>query len=79
MADLVNARFRGRDIVRTLLITSFLVMPVVGALGWKTTMLNPVFGVVDWVLTSVGLPRIDWFASVPLLSVTSSSGGGRRS
>ena len=70
MADLVNARFRGRDIVRTLLITSFLVMPVVGALGWKTTMLNPVFGVVDWVLTSVGLPRIDWFASVPLLSVT---------
>jgi polyol transport system permease protein len=70
MADLVNARFRGRDIVRTLLITSFLVMPVVGALGWKTTMLNPVFGVVDWVLTSVGLPRVDWFASVPLLSVT---------
>lgn len=70
LADLVNSRFRGRDVVRTLLITPFLVMPVVGALGWKTTMLNPVFGVVDWLLTSVGLPRVDWFASVPLVGVT---------
>jgi sorbitol/mannitol transport system permease protein len=71
LAELVNQRFRGRDIVRTLLITPFLVMPVVSALGWKTTMLNPVFGVVDWLLTSLGLPRVDWFASVPLAAVTS--------
>ena len=71
LAELVNQRFRGRDIVRTLLITPFLVMPVVGALAWKTTMLNPVFGVVDWLLTSVGLPRVDWFATVPLVGVTS--------
>ena len=71
LAELVNQRFRGRDIVRTLLITPFLVMPVVSALGWKTTMLNPVFGVVDWLLTSVGLPRVDWFGSVPLAAVTS--------
>jgi sorbitol/mannitol transport system permease protein len=71
LAVLVNQRFPGRDIVRTLLITPFLVMPVVSALGWKTTMLNPVFGVVDWLLTSVGLPRVDWFASVPLAAVTS--------
>jgi sorbitol/mannitol transport system permease protein len=71
LAVLVNQRFPGRDIVRTLLITPFLVMPVVSALGWKTTMLNPVFGVVDWMLTSLGLPRVDWFASVPLAAVTS--------
>jgi sorbitol/mannitol transport system permease protein len=71
LAELVNQRFRGRDLVRTLLITPFLVMPVVAALGWKTTMLNPVFGVVDWVLTSIGLPRVDWFATVPLVGVTS--------
>ena len=71
LAVLVNQRFPGRDIVRTLLITPFLVMPVVSALGWKTTMLNPVFGVIDWVLTSVGLPRVDWFGSVPLAAVTS--------
>jgi sorbitol/mannitol transport system permease protein len=69
LADLVNQRFFGRDFVRTLLITPFLVMPVVGALGWKTTLLNPVFGIVDWLMTSVGLPRIDWFAQFPLAGI----------
>lgn len=68
-AELVNHRFPGRGIVRTLLITPFLVMPVVGALGWKNMMLNPVFGVIDWVITSLGGPRIDWFADVPLASI----------
>jgi sorbitol/mannitol transport system permease protein len=68
-AELINHRFPGRGIVRTLLITPFLVMPVVGALGWKNMMLNPVFGVVDWLTTSLGGPRIDWFAQFPLLSI----------
>jgi len=70
-AELVNSRFFGRGIVRTLLITPFLVMPVVGALGWKNMMLNPIFGVIDWVLTSVGGPRIDWLGTYPLASVIS--------
>ncbi len=68
-AELVNHRFPGRGIVRTLLITPFLVMPVVGALGWKNMMLNPVFGVVDWLMTSLGMQRIDWFADYPLESI----------
>lgn len=68
-AELVNHRFPGRGVVRTLLITPFLVMPVVGALGWKNMMLNPVFGVIDWLLVSLGGPRIDWFAQFPLLSI----------
>jgi sorbitol/mannitol transport system permease protein len=70
-AELVNHRFPGRGLVRTMLITPFLVMPVVGALGWKNMMLNPVFGVVDWVITSLGGPRIDWLAQYPLVSVAS--------
>src|SRR6476660_5325274 len=69
LAHLVNQRFPGRNIVRTLLITPFLVMPVVAALGWKTTLLNPVFGIVDWLMTSVGLPRVDWFAEYPLVGI----------
>ena len=68
-ADLVNRRFPGRGIVRTMLITPFLVMPVVGALAWKNMMLNPVFGIVDWVITSLGGPRIDWFAEYPMESI----------
>jgi len=69
LANLVNQRFWGRNIVRTLLISPFLVMPVVAALTWKTTLLNPVFGIVDWVMTSVGLPRVDWFAEYPLVGI----------
>ncbi|MEJ7762005.1 MAG: sugar ABC transporter permease [Thermomicrobiales bacterium] len=54
-AELVNRRFPGRGIVRTLLITPFLVMPAASALVWKNMMLNPIFGVVGW-LTRTGLP-----------------------
>lgn len=68
-ADLVNHRFPGRGIVRTMLITPFLVMPVVSALAWKNMMLNPVFGVVNWVITSLGGPRIDWFADYPMEAI----------
>src|SRR4051812_32909157 len=34
-AELVNHRYPGRGVVRTMFITPFLVMPVVGALTWK--------------------------------------------
>ena len=68
-AELVNHRFPGRGIVRTMLITPFLVMPVVAALGWKNMMLNPVFGVIDWVITSFGGPRVDWFTQYPMASI----------
>lgn len=52
-AELVNHRFPGRGIVRTLLITPFLVMPVASALGWKNLMFDPNFGVIDWLLRLV--------------------------
>ena len=36
LALLLDRKFLGRGVVRTLLITPFLVMPVAGALMWKT-------------------------------------------
>jgi sorbitol/mannitol transport system permease protein len=44
-------------------------MPVVGALGWKNMLLSPIFGVLDWLITSLGGPRIDWFSQFPLASI----------
>jgi hypothetical protein len=41
-AELVNHRYPGRGIVRTMFITPFLIMPVVSALTWKNMMLNQV-------------------------------------
>jgi sorbitol/mannitol transport system permease protein len=57
-AELVNHRFPGRGIVRTMLITPFLVMPVAGALGWKNMLLDPDFGVINWLLRTI--PGLDW-------------------
>jgi sorbitol/mannitol transport system permease protein len=57
LALLLDRVFLGRGVVRTLLITPFLVTPVAGALMWKTAMLDPVFGIVNWVLPG---PGIDW-------------------
>ncbi len=69
LALILDRKFIGRGIVRTLLITPFLVMPVAAALLWKTVMLDPTFGIVNWVLRPFGIGTFDWIGQVPLLSV----------
>lgn len=59
-AELVNHRFPGRGVVRTMLITPFLVMPVASALGWKNLMMDPDFGVVDWLLRAAQPGSAPW-------------------
>ena len=68
-ALLVDRKFLGRGVVRTLLIAPFLVMPAAAALLWKTTMLNPVFGIVNWVLGPLGIGDVDWASEFPLLTI----------
>jgi sorbitol/mannitol transport system permease protein len=51
------------------MIAPFFVMPTVTAVLWKNLLLNPVFGLFNWVTTSVGLPRTDWLATAPKLSL----------
>jgi len=69
-AELVNHKFPGRNIVRTMLITPFLVMPVAGALGWKNLMMDPDFGVINWVFRTlhVGHGPV-WLAHLPRESI----------
>ena len=68
-AMLVDRKFLGRGIVRTLLIAPFLVMPAAAALLWKTTMLHPVFGLVNWVLSPFGVGDVDWASQYPRLTI----------
>jgi sorbitol/mannitol transport system permease protein len=70
-AELVNHRFPGRAIVRTMLITPFLVMPVAAGLTWKNMMLNPNFGVVNWLLqtTLPGNVSPNWLGHFPEASI----------
>jgi sorbitol/mannitol transport system permease protein len=69
LALLLDRKFIGRGIVRTLLITPFLVMPVAGALIWKTVMLDPTFGIVNFVLRPFGIGQFDWVSKFPLGAV----------
>lgn len=69
LALLLNRPFRGRALARTLLISPFLVMPVVTAVLWKNALLHATSGLSSWALTSVGLPRIDWLGQYAMASI----------
>lgn len=69
LALLLDRAFLGRGIVRTLLITPFLVTPVAAALIWKTTILDPTNGILNWVLSLIGIGKMDFIGQFPLTSV----------
>ena len=69
IALLLDRAFLGRGVVRTLLITPFLITPVAGALIWKTTILDPNNGILNWVLSLVGIGPVDWIGQFPLAMV----------
>jgi len=69
LAALFEVGFPGRGVARVLFISPFFVMPTVSALIWKNLLMNPVNGLFSFLLRSVGLRPIDWFAQVPLLAV----------
>jgi len=76
LALLLDRQFRGRSLVRTLLIAPFLIVPVASALLWKHALLNPVYGLFNALLSMVWKvfgsdhpPQPDWITAHPRLSV----------
>ena len=69
LALMLNRAFPGRGVVRTMLITPFLITPVAAALLWKTTLLDPTYGLVNFVLSPFGAGKTDWISSFPLTAV----------
>jgi sorbitol/mannitol transport system permease protein len=69
LAVLLDRAFFGRGVVRTLLITPFLVMPVVAGLIWRNQMLSGLYGVVNWVLERLGFESVEWVSRYPRLSI----------
>lgn len=69
LALLLDRKFLGQGVVRTMLITPFLIMPVVSAILWSISMFNPTYGLVNWVIGLVGIPPIAWTSQYPFLSV----------
>jgi sorbitol/mannitol transport system permease protein len=68
-AILLDRQFKGRAVARTLMITPFLLMPAAAALVWKYSMFDTNIGVINYVVTSLGLPPIEWSTDFPLYTV----------
>ena len=68
-AVLYDMPFRGRSVARLLAIAPFFVMPTVSALVWKNLMMQPVWGLMAWLMRVVGLKPIDWFADHPMAAI----------
>jgi sorbitol/mannitol transport system permease protein len=69
IAMLLDREFFGRGVVRTLLITPFLIMPVVSGLIWKNQIFHSLYGVLNWVLTSLGFGSIEFVGRMPTWSI----------
>jgi sorbitol/mannitol transport system permease protein len=69
MALLLNNEFPGRNIARLLAIAPFFVMSPVAALVWKNLLLDPVNGLIGWMLVGLGFKPIAWFTTAPMSAV----------
>ena len=68
-AILLDRTFLGQGVIRTLLITPFLLMPVVAALIWKQQMFSSLFGVLNKALTFLGFNSVAFISDHPLGSI----------
>lgn len=72
IALLLDRTFLGQGIVRTMMITPFLIVPVAAALLWKHALYNPSYGLFNGLLRGVfgeGATQPDWISQLPLTAV----------
>ncbi|QPZ39356.1 carbohydrate ABC transporter permease [Paramicrobacterium chengjingii] len=69
IAFLLNAEWRGRGIIRALFLVPMVVAPVVSGGMWKM-LLDPLWGVVSWVLGLFGVAPIDWFGDAGMAMIS---------
>jgi sorbitol/mannitol transport system permease protein len=68
-ALLLDRKFFGQGLVRTLLITPFLLMPVVVGLIWKNQMFHGIYGVLNWVIEKLGGTPVEFVSQHPTESI----------
>ena len=69
IAYLINAPWRGRGVVRALFIIPMVVAPVVAGGIWRM-ILDPLWGIMNWVAGLFGVDGLDWFGD-PTLAMAS--------
>ncbi|MCY7289968.1 MAG: sugar ABC transporter permease [Cryobacterium sp.] len=68
-AILLDRKFLGQGVVRTLMITPFLIMPAAAALIWKFSMLDANVGMINAGLNLIGIPSVAWNTDFPALTI----------
>ncbi|MEW6188480.1 MAG: sugar ABC transporter permease [Thermodesulfobacteriota bacterium] len=61
LALLLNREFRGESVVRMLMLFPIIATPVAMSMVW-VIMLNPMMGVMNYLLSVLGLPPSEWAA-----------------
>lgn len=69
LAVLLDRKFRGQAIARTLLITPFLLMPAAASLIWKYSMFDSNVGILSWATEALGGTAVEWTTDLPFLVV----------
>lgn len=69
IAMLLDRKLMGRGVLRTLIVSPFLVMPAAAALVWKFTLLDTQFGLLNWVLSPFGVDNVDWINTYPKATI----------
>jgi sorbitol/mannitol transport system permease protein len=69
LALLVNRLRWGRGLAYSLLFAPFLIMEAVSPIIWKTMILNPIYGLLNFGLSTVGLGTIDLIATDPKAAI----------
>ena len=69
LAVLLDRKFIGQGVVRTLLITPFLIMPVAASLIWRHSFMDATYGFLNWILRGFGFSNVAFTTRYPLLSV----------
>ena len=69
LALLIDRKFLGRGLIRTLMITPFLLMPVVVGLLWKNQMFNDLYGVINWVIEKLGGAPVEFVDRYPTWAI----------
>jgi ABC-type polysaccharide transport system permease subunit len=73
----MNQRFTGMGIVRLIVFLPMMLAPFVVGLFWRF-MFDQTFGVIDYLLTRVGLPAIPWLISPYRRGWAGGTGGALR-
>jgi multiple sugar transport system permease protein len=63
VALFLHARIPGRNVIRALMLMPLMMPPVITALMWKIMMASTTGGILNYMLSFIGVDPINWFGS----------------